>query len=606
MYVRVTLYKSGFDTANPFVGESKQARETALASLPKLVLPISCYNPRRPFRIAGNFLQYDRIYDYMRYEIGNESDLSDAQSRYYYVSAFVYVNDNETDIAVIDDLAGQLWWDLKFKNLIFDRYTYREQDYAPTQVINNYTVNEYIEDDYNTFSNAQFSVYNGTPTTTFWRAGFVVNVAIINGETYNEGDTLYPLAIDLLPFVYDKISGNVIQKTFKFNNSSIKDIRHLTEYFYQKSDGFKFVDNFVLTANLPKIKFTFEDSSLNNIIVSFDSSGSEGVVIQGAVKNRSGFGNVLNLSLTKGSGLTTSFSLLNSFGLIPYKAMRQSPFCFYRVQANNKYIDINPLEVTGALNVIHSFVPPFNVSVGELTYTTGKYKTFTPYSTFFAYSDAYTEFLRSNYNSVVMGLQVNQAAARASRQTSEEYSYFAAGFKGIASLGGGIARGSVEKAAGGLLSGVAQLGATAISNAEKNELLAINQDKEKELFALRMRDLENTPDQVALNSSLKQIVKSQSYFRIFEMTPLKSDFYIKNFARFGFNLARYMPDTFNTRSHTLYDYVRITGAQFAQDSIKLNQTELLELVRELQGGVRVWYDISHYKDFDTKNEEVTT
>lgn len=642
MYARITLFKSGFDPGNCFVGENKQARESALANLPKLELPISAFNPRRPFRIAGNFLQYDRVYDYLKYELSTDSDLSNAQVRYYYLTSAEYVNDNETDLNIQEDYLGTFFHDLKFSRIAPERYTYQKNIFLdPKSGVSTNLTNLFASDFQNdTFLYERYgdSRCQVTRSGIFYAyLGFIVNVSTSNLDTYSEFGIEYPLGVTLIPFLHD--GSNIISgwedkfylqykgqdgSTPTNNRLKLAGINYFKQYFEQSTDGFKFIDNFIWTSCH---FFTANIVTQNNteIVVLTQNFGYTEDTIDTRVIG-SGPLNDLHWLLVKQLPLKDKLTNLSPKSIVYEISFSRDDFLFRKpfqtvvIQQNNEIFEFDPMQIgsyksatgekTITLSFFQSLVPPFNIEISTensisngipypnyLIFNTELTFEFAPHKSFFSYTDTYTEYLRSNYNSMITGLKVKQDA-----QTAQ----FAlkAGAQGInnalslatSPIGSKNPVASFETSAAGFLG-------SAISTAANSVSLVINQEKERSLQNLRLEDLRNTPDQISVNGSLFQIIQKGSELKVFVKYSPNLDFYKRYYKAYGYKLPS-QKEIKNIRSHSEFDYIRGTDIIFAQDNIKLSVSDMLGVLSEFSSGMRVWYKIESYKNFDIDNSEV--
>lgn len=645
MYCRITLYKSGFDPQNVFVGTDKQARETALATLPKMELPVSAYNPNRPFRIVGNFLQFDRVYDYLKYELAESSDMSNSWVRFYFVLKFRFVNDTETDIITQADMLGTVFHDLKFSRLEPERFTFKSAAnvespdnnlrFSESEFSNhlyNYLNSRPVDDapEYNGF-NAESEFGRISNTAEAWAIGFIVNVS--SGDkvpNYTENHLIYPLGVTLIPFIYDYITrlpvlyDPTINELFTFAYKApsaqfvktISGIEKFNQYFTQSGD-FHFIDNFVwLGCNLLKARY----STLveGEIIIELNGEVPESFIdtYNPESPNLNSFLCIVNNNIDE-------LAMSETLKELPTLPIRNNdpdffkqPFYNLRVQVGNDYLDIDPAiipeifyydvpqeKISGELFLFQSLIPPFPIVVIPNGYQFIEAKSdfrtyllsmdsalmFTPHKPFFSYSDSYAEFLRTNYNSTITGLKV--------RQQAEWQGY------GVNLAGTGLKM--IASGAMGDGAGLASAVGGVIDSATKGANLAINQEKERALLDLKLADIQNQADTVALNGSLAQVIETAGGIRAFVGVIPNLDFYKRYYKAFGFKTPRGENILINSiRQHVNFDYLKVTDFTLAQDSIKLTQSEVVELTQELNAGIRLWYSLANYKNFDAANNEI--
>lgn len=126
MFVDIKLYMTTIDEENLFVGSSQENRELSLNSLRVQTEIIKApFNPTDPFRLEGNYLEYQRKYNYARFKYYvNNDDTEPSVTRYYFIRDFEYVNDIVCRMVCDEDLVSNIFWQLKFARFYPSMCTY--------------------------------------------------------------------------------------------------------------------------------------------------------------------------------------------------------------------------------------------------------------------------------------------------------------------------------------------------------------------------------------------------------------------------------------------------------------------------------------------------
>lgn len=213
MFVDIKLYMTTIDEENLFVGSSQENRELSLNSLRVQTEIIKApFNPTDPFRLEGNYLEYQRKYNYARFKYYvNNDDTEPSVTRYYFIRDFEYVNDMVCRMVCDEDLVSNIFWQLKFARFYPSMCTYNSNKLTAKgrkyKAIDAGQIYE-IEEEYNLLKYFQSS---GLPTLA---VGFIVFTSTYqrdegDGFAYIEGNTTYPLRNYVLPFIYDPLTGSV-------------------------------------------------------------------------------------------------------------------------------------------------------------------------------------------------------------------------------------------------------------------------------------------------------------------------------------------------------------------------------------------------------------
>lgn len=173
MFVDIKLYMTTIDEENLFVGSSQENRELSLNSLRVQTEIIKApFNPTDPFRLEGNYLEYQRKYNYARFKYYvNNDDTEPSVTRYYFIRDFEYVNDMVCRMVCDEDLVSNIFWQLKFARFYPSMCTYNSNKLTANgrkyKAIDAGPIYE-IEEEYNLLKYFQSS---GLPTLA---VGFIV------------------------------------------------------------------------------------------------------------------------------------------------------------------------------------------------------------------------------------------------------------------------------------------------------------------------------------------------------------------------------------------------------------------------------------------------
>lgn len=622
MYVRVTLYKTGFDLSNIFVGAGSADRLSALHAFPdskKLILPAGAFNPQYPFRIRGNFLKYSRVYDYAEFEFANDESITqDVQRRFYFVKDFTYINDDLTEINALEDIVGNIWWSVQYSRFFPERYTYRKSeggtcglrkssaDFSPS--IFNY---EPIFDGRVSFSKNGDTRYLGA----------IANVATYSSiNIYIEKGVNYPFEIDLIFFEYDEI-GNVydISGGYIEGDSQKKTVATLNEfnaYCSQITEGFQIIQNYILL-------------DLFDIVESVTYSSGET-----KIKSKEYFSGIGGLWPYRQIGPRYVCVIQKHEKdvaipiTIPNDPHFRSPYNTILSICNGKQIEIDPIYFEANTNVnlsfFRSFIPPGNSTLFQTDSYAEAYPeksaNFIPIrkwdlgqmAPFGVFKDSYAEWVRTNYNSTILGLETQQKFDKERYKNDQAYAWGRAALSSGTSIAKGfLAKNPAKGVAGGLIDTISTLGNQALNQAQAYDSLQFKLDEENALLSLKLEDIKSQPDTVNFQGGLGNALFNLSYFHIMLQTADNINYVKKYNDAFGYSFpktvgwetSQYISAT-TIKNHTRYDYIKATDVCFSpMSSIKLTQTELIQFKKQLSEGFRVWYSITSYKDF-SENDEV--
>ena len=619
MKVNIKLYKTNFDEENPFVSSSKQQRALDIDSKfseGSLLMENASFNIDTPFRIGKNFFDLDKKYNYAKYEFYNGSELKD--TRFYYIRNFKYVNDNVTDMVASEDIIGEHFWDLDIKYCMPQKYTYKEE-YIKDRLYNNENALSKSFKESRVFDNVAV-FYDGEGNKYY--VGFIVVSAITsNDETtgiyckYTEDGVAYNINTYFIPFLFNEkgiLDANFTQ--IVLGNIALGVDNLINIHTFQKistisTNGFKYVSSFIfmdtksiVSGLAPSLTTpnTYQITLKNDCIKDIKLDGFEGEVVEGTL--------IPSIHLLKINEFTTSlfdFEIQNN----PQKTVSNYSKILFSVDGNYSGVDISMCANTSiykntiGFSVSQSLVPPYSVSLNfESNKTNKKHIELQRNSSFMYVDDSYTEWLKSNRNASITGMQVRQdyeSFIIEKQMGSKMSSNLTRSQKGLllsTAIGGEM--GTYSKSVDMALEFMASMSdaVSAIQTVNKNH------EKERALLDLQIQDLINTPDSVTMGNNVFFHFKNQKYIKITYMENVRIDEIIKMNKMFGFSTAK---EINNIVSHLLFDYIRTDTIVLSfKNGFTPNEKERVSIETYLQGGIRVWYDLDYYKNFFRLNEEV--
>lgn len=650
MYVKIELFKTNFDEENVFVGTPSKTVDTVLdgfAASEKLVLPLSPFNLKYPFRLALPYFNVARKYNYARYRFYNTQDetATPADTRYYFVEDFMPIDDQSTEIRAREDILARVFYDLTYQSFLPDRMTYKN-----SALDRLFDISEFNSTRFENIAKSNFNVekivdQDQTPDPEhpedlpqYKVLGGIIITA--THDRFNETivqDTTYPIMTLFLPFTYREIrpsSSHDTADTFlcidKSGGSakSVVSIESLKTLFSYTENGFK-----IISTNICYNLAGFFKATRNNTEVTVSSVAGPklDLTVIRLTSISKGVIQINKISDVSTDLITQEFIINGStwgktekrFSTYVYEQLRfpedrylfQSPFFKISFFFNGEEKTINLLYVDFEhINVkfILSFLPPY---ISGITWARGDqedyfYGTndtaifaglFASGMSFFDFTDNYGEFLRTNYNSLVTGLKVRQTSENEILSTRITSNMFKSGVSMLASTAAGAVKGGAVGAAAGLIGGAAGAINAGIEGASQAKQLAINQEKESKLLDLRLQDMENMPDTVSISSDRAVIEKTRTNCVITFQRNAALNAYKETIKRYGVSSPTRSETMVN---HSIFDYVRCTDITFTQKTITLSEVERVAVEKYFRDGVRLWYDYSHYKDFNADNPEV--
>lgn len=608
MFVDIKLYMTTIDEENLFVGSSQENRELSLNSLRVQTEIIKApFNPTDPFRLEGNYLEYQRKYNYARFKYYvNNDDTEPSVTRYYFIRDFEYVNDMVCRMVCDEDLVSNIFWQLKFARFYPSMCTYNSNKLTANgrkyKAIDAGQIYE-IEEEYNLLKYFQSS---GLPTLA---VGFIIFTATYqrdegDGFAYIEGNTTYPLRNYVLPFIYDPLTGSVREdfKIFAASGDRVLDVFDLGKFLNQTTAGFDIVSSMIYLnlKNEINVTVTKYDDYYGARISGIDDNFLRQMTL-------ADIGNAMVIKKLPDAFETFIENLpIDMYSVPEYKKLNI-------FNGGNVYeYDTRQIVPFGGVSRItykQSFVPPYRTTLyfneERIQYTPNNFISFNNDTTFMDFSSAYADWYRQNYNSQIMGLKVKQETERENLgvRTAAGLANTVVGI-GATLAGGQISAALNKNAAAPALAGVsaAKQATDFATNTISNYLtLNNNQAKERKLQEFQIQDLKNTPSEVSFGSSIVPFIVNKMYMRVVVFKNIFYDEIVKYHKAYGFESMIDISDSF--QQHTLFDYYRADDTVLNTNEVFLDEMERSQVEDTFSKGVRVWYDYNNMKNFTIENPE---
>lgn len=608
MFVDIKLYMTTIDEENLFVGSSQENRELSLNSLRVQTEIIKApFNPTDPFRLEGNYLEYQRKYNYARFKYYvNNDDTEPSVTRYYFIRDFEYVNDMVCRMVCDEDLVSNIFWQLKFARFYPSMCTYNSNKLTSNgrkyKAIDAGQIYK-IEEEYNLLKYFQSS---GLPTLA---VGFIVFTSTYqrdegDGFAYIEGNTTYPLRNYVLPFIYDPLTGSVREdfKIFAASGDRVLDVFDLGKFLNQTTAGFDIVSSMIYLnlKNEINVTVTKYDDYYGARISGIDDNFLRQMTL-------ADIGNAMVIKKLPDAFETFIENLpIDMYSVPEYKKLNI-------FNGGNVYeYDTRQIVPFGGVSRItykQSFVPPYRTTLyfneERIQYTPNNFISFNNDTTFMDFSSAYADWYRQNYNSQIMGLKVKQETERENLgvRTAAGLANTVVGI-GATLAGGQISAALNKNAAAPALAGVsaAKQATDFATNTISNYLtLNNNQAKERKLQEFQIQDLKNTPSEVSFGSSIVPFIVNKMYMRVVVFKNIFYDEIVKYHKAYGFESMIDISDSF--QQHTLFDYYRADDTVLNTDEVFLDEMERSQVEDTFSKGVRVWYDYNNMKNFTIENPE---
>lgn len=608
MFVDIKLYMTTIDEENLFVGSSQENRELSLNSLRVQTEIIKApFNPTDPFRLEGNYLEYQRKYNYARFKYYvNSDDTEPSVTRYYFIRDFEYVNDMVCRMVCDEDLVSNIFWQLKFARFYPSMCTYNSNKLTANgrkyKAIDAGQIYE-IEEEYNLLKYFQSS---GLPTLA---VGFIIFTATYqrdegDGFAYIEGNTTYPLRNYVLPFIYDPLTGSVREdfKIFAVSGDRVLDVFDLGKFLNQTTAGFDIVSSMIYLNLKNEINVTV--TKYNDYYGARISGIDDNFLRQMTLAD---IGNAMVIKKLPDAFETFIENLpIDMYSVPEYKKLNI-------FNGGNIYeYDTRQIVPFGGVSRItykQSFIPPYRTTLyfneERIQYTPNNFISFNNDTTFMDFSSAYADWYRQNYNSQIMGLKVKQETEQSNLNIRTMAGLAGTGIGIATTLAGGQVSALLNKnAAAPALSGLKAVNQAVdfAANTASNYLtLNNNQAKERKLQEFQIQDLKNTPSEVSFGSSIVPFIVNKMYMRVVVFKNIFYDEIVKYHKAYGFESMIDISDSF--QQHTIFDYYRADDTVLNTDEVFLDEMERSQVEDTFSKGVRVWYDYNNMKNFTIENPE---
>lgn len=608
MFVDIKLYMTTIDEENLFVGSSQENRELSLNSLRVQTEIIKApFNPTDPFRLEGNYLEYQRKYNYARFKYYvNNDDTEPSVTRYYFIRDFEYVNDMVCRMVCDEDLVSDIFWQLKFARFYPSMCTYNSNKLTSKgrkyKAIDAGQIYE-IEEEYNLLKYFQSS---GLPTLA---VGFIVFTSTYqrdegDGFAYREGNTTYPLRNYVLPFIYDPLTGSVREdfKIFAASGDRVLDVFDLGKFLNQTTAGFDIVSSMIYLNLKNEINVT--------VTKYVDYYGARISGIDDNFLRQMTLADIGNAMVIK--KLPDAFeTFIENLPIDMYSVPEYKKLNIFNGGNIYEYDtrQIVPFGGVSRITYKQSFIPPYRTTLyfneERIQYTPNNFISFNNDTTFMDFSSAYADWYRQNYNSQIMGLKVKQETEQSNLNIRTMAGLAGTGIGIATTLAGGQVSALLNKnAAAPALSGLKAVNQAVdfAANTASNYLtLNNNQAKERKLQEFQIQDLKNTPSEVSFGSSIVPFIVNKMYMRVVVFKNIFYDEIVKYHKAYGFESMIDISDSF--QQHTLFDYYRADDTVLNTDEVFLDEMERSQVEDTFSKGVRVWYDYNNMKNFTIENPE---
>lgn len=617
MWVSATLYKSGFTPRDVFVGTSSAARFTALDAwdVPKKTVAGS-YNPDDPFRLSGNFLEFDRKYDYCVYTYMTAQNGSIIERRGYFVQSFEYINDNLTRMRVLPDLVADVFYKVKFSKILPGRYTYIDS------IKNSYPYGIRERDEVFNFQSSKNLLVKNSRTNSSKYTNLCAGIIIVSitCANYLEGSALFPISptkrvflrqtvIDgiaypvttfLLPFIWDSETGKIFDEYdghwtldgFTPSADEICTLKDFTDLCQMTEISYEFPTG--VTAKQSGITFISSSICLDPAeyvgVFSVNEAADGSAQVQFIFKNYSDLQiDFSSLSATphniKRIPTLISMNTESESVMIDFPASNSFIYPLYNVKCvmGNNDINIDPFSVRGkSARMLNLPIPPYSSIVffphtndGDIIVAN-----FTNNSEFMNYDTAYNEFLRNNKNSTIVGMSVNHAAQ-----------WIQTGVQSAAQIGTAVATGNPLGAVSAVLNPIGT---------------AINQAREREMLQLKLKDIRNGKTSISLQTMIQEAISSHNYIQVLSGENYAFDELFYQILSEGVYLPYFFQNSAFPKSHTSFDFLQSDEIEIdGSNNAGLSLADISILKGYISAGVRYWYSLSTFKKI-IPNAEVTT
>lgn len=630
MRVKITLYPTTFDKDNIFVGSQSLTRENEIDTFyadTKLELPLSAYNAERPFRVHGNFLLYDRKYNYAKYQLYDNTNAdTPLDTRYYFILRYDYVNDNVTDLVVVEDIIGSHFWDIKLSRCLPQNYTYKDE------VVNLKKYNPLSN--YKLFkkNNVTDNLFKFTYNERDYIAGFLMlpceRMSAIDSHPptfgYGEDRTAYPFSLFLFPIVYDISKNSSISSFSRMYIGGSEWLGVSDDNIDVIVDGKKYTRIITADANIilpqgkkPYAAYLWLDCKnyIDSIEVKQDPQFSTNALFiqmkfHRTLNNKNYSTYYSGWADYSQEGLIQEYAYLlidNNNTIADYIPASKLPhridkeqLCvdeYYKIsiETNDLSVDL-PTKILSSENsediglyFAQSFVPPFTKTIfydispnninDQIEYKTKYSVSVSPDNNFILFDDSYSEWYRNNYNSAITSLR-SQKLQSAVDVTSGAVNWL----NNMAIFGqNGIVGG-----------GAAMLNKTL--QATTNNIKAEN------AYTAKIIDAKNATDNIVFNGTGALAFQTQKYTKIVVWQNANISAIRFYHTCYGFDCGVIIPYG-QIQAHDRFDYLQAVDITFEND-IPFNEKDLINIENAINDGIRVWYTLEYFKNFAVVNNEI--
>lgn len=637
MKLNITLCKTPINTTDTLYFANVEAQKAYFNSITdKIEYTNASFNGARNFRIQENYLAaINSKYNYMYYEY-------DGRVWYTFIDKYKYVNDNVTELEVTLDFLQTFMFDITLKTSRVASYTWKEA---------------HFEQDYkvpysNKFPAANFKwevlkdlAYYNAPNRLI-NLCITVNRDLFNDEGYKNVTKIHIGNIDykidhsfkalnypadlpfitlIFPLTVTHPSGGAFPSGMVYCNveddsysNSIEKISNLIEM----------INPYILDISIVTNKL-YDVKTFNGVTVTTNNVYAKTAIVTGEIDayyyllnfdkiDRPFFGNEwaygiysetfeIDMSEYKDSLVNSAYmSLMISNGVD--ESFIELDDYLYESDVGG----INKGKIMLRYNA--SQVYPYTYTITIYAYSHFNNKTFKisrsdaismPYAV-----DKWMEYVASNSASVNDGLRTKHgyereiAKANLANKTAQGSVQTLAGIGTIA----GAATSAIFNPAQAVNMGMNGLnqaiqGAGSIADAVvQYENTLTNQEKERALLKISWQDIKNTPADVMSFGAVHGLQGVNEFISSVIYIGIASNIEaIKKYHKmYGYETHEVISPADLKRAHNIFDYIRFEDANFITN-LAHNTHNIIKSI--LESGVRFWYDIDTFMNFDIENTE---
>lgn len=633
MKLNITLCKTPINTTDTLYFANVEAQKAYFSSITdKIEYTNASFNGARNFRIQENYLAaLNSKYNYMYYEY-------DGRVWYTFIDKYKYVNDNVTELEVTLDFMQTFMFDIEFKTSRVASYTWKEEHFEQGYKIpysNKFPAANFKWEVLNIVGD---KIEGDTADKYLINLAITVNQDLLNFEGYKKLTTLYvhsnptqmsnsqfaatnypaelPFATMLIPLYANKSLGTMsyvgVDRTDYINNITcvsrfielisayILDISIVTNKLY---DVYTYGDEYIISlGNQSARTIIAAGIELDYYLINVEDINNKygGAKFANGIYTRSFNINIGNYSAEL---VNSSYMSLMITDGIDESYIELDDFIFRTDHTNTLYLNykaeqIYPYTYTITISDTSNFNnKTFKISRSDAISM--------PYAV-----DKWMEYIASNSASVNDGLRTKHGYEREiaknnlANKTAQGAVQTLAGIGTIAGAATSAIFNPVQAFSTGM-SGVNQAiqGASTIADAVvQYENTLTNQEKERALLEISWQDIKNTPADVMSFGAVhglqgvNQFISSVIYIGIASNIEA-----IKKYHKmYGYETHEVVSATDLKRAHNIFDYIRFEDANFITN-LPHNTHNIIKSI--LESGIRFWYDIDTFMNFDIENTE---